>query len=197
MATKRKNPADALKLVIAAVDSLDVNGKQWVLQSAASLWNVTLQLPAAIGGGSDVARVGAANASRTLGGSDVDAAIANNDPRSFVRLKKPTTDVERVACLGYYLLKTTRQPGFSRKDITKAHVDSGGSAINMTRALDNATRQSKYLSNRGPREKQLTTLGEDVAEALPSREGVAAAEEAAKSIRKRKGKRKARKAKKG
>ncbi len=110
-------------------------------------------------------------------------AITRKDPRAFIRLKKPTTDVQRVACLGYYLVQTTGQQGFTSKAISTAHTDSGGSNVNITRALDNATRAAKYLSNRGPREKQLTTLGEDVVNALPDQAAVKAVEAAAKGGR--------------
>lgn len=80
--------------------------------------------------------------------------------------------MQRMACLGYYLVHTTGQPGFTSKDISAVHTDSGGSKINLTRALDNATRQSKYISARSGREKQLTTLGEDIVNALPDQEAV-------------------------
>jgi hypothetical protein len=92
-------------------------------------------------------------------------------------MKRPETDVQRVACLGYYLVHTTNKPGFSSKEVIQANTDSGGpSNINFTRALDNATRRSRYLSNRGPKEKQLTTLGEDVVVALPDQAAVGAIE---------------------
>lgn len=94
--------------------------------------------------------------------------------------------MQRVACLGYYLVHTTEQLGFTSKDIAIAHTDSGGSKINLPRAFDNATRQSKYISARSGREKQLTTLGEDVVNALPDQEAVRAIEAEAKSGRGRK-----------
>jgi len=124
---------------------------------------------------------------------DVQEAIANKDTRTFIRIKRPTTDVQRVACLGYFLVHTTGQQGFSSKDVGKAHTDSGEPSINMARALDNATRRAKYLSNRGPREKQLTTLGEDIVIALPDQEAVKAAESAAKNRTKRRVKKQSKK----
>jgi hypothetical protein len=111
---------------------------------------------------------------------DVEAAIAKKDARTFIRLKRPATDVQRVACLGYFIVRTTNNRGFSSKEVSNAHTDSGGSSINMTRALDNATRGAKYLSNRSPKEKQLTTLGEDVVLALPDQQVVKDVEAAAR-----------------
>jgi hypothetical protein len=197
MATKKQDSTGALVAVVKALEPLSDADKQWVLQSAASRWTLSIQLSDPRSGivAPGVGIAGAGRLHSSVTGTDVQTTITKKEPRAFIRLKKPTTDVERVACLGYYLLKTTGLPGFTSKDISQAHVDSGGSAINMTRALDNATRQSRYLSSRGKREKQLTTLGEDVVEALPNREALAAVEEAARIGRKRKGKRRTKKSK--
>jgi hypothetical protein len=171
MATKKTDPTTALVTVISALESLqDEKDRQWVLQSAASKFNVTLQTPNAGGAGGNGGSSGAGVA------ADIQAAIAKKDPRAFIRIKRPVTDVQRVACLGYYLVHTTGQPGFTSKDVATAHTDSGGSRINLPRALDNATRRSKYISVRSGREKQLTTLGEDVVNALPDQDAVATIE---------------------
>lgn len=191
MATKKNDSTGALVTVIGALEPLNDTDRQWVLQAAASKFSVTVQ---ATGSQGNPGAAGAAtvNPLAPMGGgatpADVQAAITRKDPRAFIRIKKPTTDVQRVACLGYYLVQTTGQHGFASKDVSKTHTDSGGSSINMTRALDNATRAAKYLSNRGPREKQLTTLGEDVVNALPDQTAVKAVEDAAKGGRGKKGK---------
>lgn len=185
---KSADPAKALVTVLSALDPLDKNDRQWVLQSAANRWSISL--PVSHAGSENGGNANAAAVTAPLGKGNTangHAAIAAHDARVFIRTKKPLNDVERVACLAYYIMKTKSQAGFTRKDINAAHTDSGGSNINMTRALDNATRQSKYLSNRGQREKQLTTVGEDVVEALPDRDAVAAVLAAARSGRKRPG----------
>lgn len=195
---KTVNAANALVAVIDALEQLDDKDRQWVLQSAASRWSLVVPASnAALAGGGAVVTQGvfAGGVNTTMQqNSDVQATISRNDARGFMRLKKPATDVQRVACLGYYHLKTTGQHGFTSKDILKLNTDAGGSKFNLTRALDNATRQSKYLASRGGRDKQLTTLGEDMVEALPSQEAVKAAEEATRNSSK--GKKKAKKVKK-
>jgi hypothetical protein len=197
MAVKKNGSTGALVAVIAALEPINDTDRHWVLQSAASKFNLTVQTAvggsqAGVPGASIPATIPGAGAATT----DVQAAIAKKDPRAFIRLKKPTTDVQHVACIGYYLVQTNGQQGFTSKDISTAHTDSGGSKINMTRALDNATRGAKYLSNRGPREKQLTTLGEDVVNALPDQAAVKNIESAAKRGRGGKKGRKAKTAKK-
>jgi hypothetical protein len=197
---KSVNAASALVAVIDALETLDDKDRQWVLQSAASRWSIVVPTSNAVsGGGGTVVGQGliASGANAAIQqNSDVQAAISRNDARGFMRSKRPATDVQRVACLGYYHLKTTGQHGFTSKDILKLNTDSGGSKFNLTRALDNATRRSKYLASRGGNNKQLTTLGEDIVEVLPSQEAVAAAEEAARKSTKgkKKAKKKAKKA---
>jgi hypothetical protein len=185
MAAKKNDSTGALVAVVAALEPLNDADRHWVLQSAASKFALTVQA-AAGGGQAGAASTNTVTATPLVGTAttaDVQAAITRKDPRAFIRLKKPNTDVQRVACIGYYLVQTTGQQGFTSKAISTAHTDSGGSKINMTRALDNATRAAKYLSNRGPREKQLTTLGEDVVNALPDQAAVKTIEAAAKGGR--------------
>jgi hypothetical protein len=190
MQATKQDPTAALVVVVKALEPLPDADRQWV-QSAASRWSIIVQGPAANSG------VLSSNASggsgQTHGGAsstDIESAIAKKDVRAFIRLKRPNTDVQRVACLGYFLVRTTGNHGSSSKDVSKAHTDSGGSKINMTRALDNATRQAKYLSNRGPREKQLTTLGEDIVVALPQQQALKEIESAAKGRGKARAKKK-------
>lgn len=203
MAAKKNNSTSALVTVIGALETLNDTDRQWVLQSAASKFALSV---AAIGASNAQASAGSLGTPASLGtagdqlggaaNADVQTAIGGKNPRAFIRVKKPATDAQRVACLGYYLVHTTGQYGFSSKDIRKVHTESGGSSINLNRALDNATRAARYLSNRGPREKQLTTLGEDVVNALPDQAAVKSAEQAAKGRRggKRGARKKARKA---
>jgi hypothetical protein len=198
MATKKNDATGALVAVIAALEHLNDADRHWVLQSAASKFALTVQVAAggAHGGPAGTNTLTVTPLVGTATSADVQAAITKKDARAFIRSKKPTTDVQRVACLGYYVAQTTGQQGFTSKSISTAHTDSGGSSINMPRALDNATRGAKYLSNRGPHEKQLTTLGEDVVNALPDQEAVKAVEATAKSGRGGKKGRKSKPAKK-
>jgi hypothetical protein len=183
MPAKKQDSTSALVTVVKALEPLSDADKQWVLNSAASRWALTVQHQA--GGGSG----GTGGAPVGSNSPDALAAITSKNIRAFIRAKKPTTDVQRVACLGSYLAQTTGQHGFTSKDIATAHTESGGSKINLTRALDNATRRAKYISTRSGHEKQLTTLGEDVVNALPDQAAVKAVEEAAKVRRIRTGKR--------
>ncbi len=191
MQAKKSDPTAALVAVVKALETLEEADRRWVLQSAANRWGVAVGNLAGNQSGVVTPNAnGSWGAPPGASAGDVQSAIARKDARAFIRIKRPATDVQRVACLGYFIVQTSGNPGFSSKDVTKAHTDSGGSSLNMTRALDNATRAAKYLSNRGPKEKQLTTLGEDVVVALPDQQAVKSVETSAKGRGKRKKSRK-------
>ena len=183
MAQNKNDPTGALVIIMKALEPLEAPDRQWVLQSAAARWSLALQGQASPGDG----QAGAGSPGIATNGSlaaSSQAALTKKDPRAFMRIKNPSTDTQRIACLAYFLVHTTGKLGFSSKEIREANTNSGGTSINLTRALDNATRKTKYLSKRGPREKQLTTLGEDIAVALPDQQAVRDIEATAGSRRK-------------
>jgi hypothetical protein len=183
MAVKKNDSTAALVAVVSSLEPLNDQDRQWVLQSAASKFALTVPVVGGQASAASVSTVVTTPSGASGATADAQSAIARKDPRAFIRIKKPATDVQRVACIGYYLVQTTGQQGFTSKAISTAYTDSGGSKINMTRALDNATRGSKYLSTRGPGEKQLTTVGEDVVHALPDQAAVRAVEAASRGGR--------------
>lgn len=108
-----------------------------------------------------------------------DPAIHNGDerPRDFMRRKAPVSDVQHVACLAYYLTHYRQTPHFKSADLSALNTEAAGHKINMSRAMNNATLQNHYLASAGGGRKQITSKGEDVANALPSQEAVKAAED--------------------
>lgn len=81
MVAKKTDSTTVLVTVVGALESLqDEKDRQWVLQSAASKFNVTLQMPdtGGLGGSGGTPGAGAA--------ADVQAAITMKDPRAFIRM---------------------------------------------------------------------------------------------------------------
>ena len=103
-------------------------------------------------------------------------------------LKNPETDVERVACLAHFLTHSDNLPQFKTKDITEANTAATLPALsNPSQSVNNATNQNKYLSKAGKGQKQLTSLGEDVVNALPDRDKVKEVlERTARTVKRRK-----------
>lgn len=97
-------------------------------------------------------------------------------PKQFLAQKKPTKDVDRIACLAYYLTYMRDTPHFKTGELTALNTEAAARKFaNISNAATNATRQSGYLAAAGKGQKQITALGEAVVEALPNYDKVAIA----------------------
>jgi len=84
--------------------------------------------------------------------------------------KSPQTDVERVACLAYYLAHFRSTPHVKTKDISAINTESAHRKFsNAANAVENATKQG-YLVPSIKGCKQVSAAGEQFVEALPDRE---------------------------
>lgn len=90
--------------------------------------------------------------------------------KQFIHDKSPQTDVERVACLAYYLAHYRSTPHFKTKDITALNTESAHRLFSNTAfAVENATKTG-YLVPSIKGSKQISAAGERFVEALPDRE---------------------------
>lgn len=105
--------------------------------------------------------------------SAVPDAKAGATAKSFIATKRPKTDVEKIACLAFFLTHYTSTARFKTADLERVATEAAIDISNFPRAVDNATRQSKFLAKAGTGTKQITILGESVVEALPDRDAVA------------------------
>ena len=99
----------------------------------------------------------------------------NLSPKEFLLKKQPRSDVERVACLGYYLAHYRDQPHFKTIDISTLNTEAAQTKFsNAAKAVNNATMYG-YLAPAIKGTKQLSAGGEMYVEALPDREAAATA----------------------
>jgi hypothetical protein len=90
--------------------------------------------------------------------------------KQFIHDKAPQTDVERVACLAYYLAHYRSTPHVKTKDITALNTESAHRPFsNTANAVENATKTG-YLVPSIKGSKQISANGERFVEALPDRE---------------------------
>lgn len=91
-------------------------------------------------------------------------------PKEFLLKKQPQSDVERVACLGYYLAHYRDQPHFKTADISWLNTEAAQRKFsNAAGAVNNAMNYG-YLAPAIKGMKQLSAGGEMYVEALPDRE---------------------------
>lgn len=99
-----------------------------------------------------------------------DSQASAPSPKAFMFEKSPKTDVERVACLAYYLSRYRGVPHIKTKDITLLNTESAHRPFSNTAvSVDNATKTG-YLVPSVKGAKQISALGERFVEALPDRE---------------------------
>lgn len=111
-------------------------------------------------------------------------------PKDFIRAKDPKTDVERVACLAYYLTHHRGTPHFKTKDISDLNTEAAQRRFSNTAfAVVNAT-NAGYLVPSVKGCKQLSATGEQFVQALPDRD---AAKEVQERLKPRKASKRSRK----
>jgi hypothetical protein len=91
-------------------------------------------------------------------------------PKQFLFEKQPNNDIERVACLAYYLTHYRNMPEFKTLDISQINTEAAQPKFsNASVPVDNA-RQRGFIVIASGGKKQLGALGEQFVHALPDRE---------------------------
>ena len=160
--------------VLEALSKLDGAAQQWVLATAANRLNVAV--------GTVAGTVGGLGAAGSRGSASIPSgSVGGLTPKEFLKQKAPKSDVDRVACLAFYLTHGREQTAYSARELTAVNTEAAGPKLNMSRAVDNAAKQSSYLASAGKGKKQITSHGEDVVNKLPDYEAVKALSTAAKA----------------
>ncbi len=91
-------------------------------------------------------------------------------PKDFVMQKAPKTDVERIACLGFYLTQYRDTPYFKTTDLNALNTEAAQPKFsNPAQAVANATKYG-YLAPAVKGNKQISGQGEQFVIALPDRD---------------------------
>jgi len=164
---------EALTTIVGILKQLDPQARVRVLQSVQTF--LGLQAPERPAGPED-------DPPATLGRRDEFSRDRSISPKEFMRDKHPTTDVERVACLAYYLTHYRGTAHFKTLDISTLNTEAAQPKFsNASVAVDNA-RGLGYLAAATKGNKQISAAGERFVELLPDRD---AAREAMQRFRPR------------
>jgi hypothetical protein len=91
-------------------------------------------------------------------------------PKEFLFQKQPRTDIERIACLAYYLTHFRDTRHFKTIDLSKLNTEGAQIKFSNTAfAVVNAT-NAGLLASAGKGFKQLSAVGERYVDALPDRD---------------------------
>jgi hypothetical protein len=111
------------------------------------------------------------------------SADRSPSPKTFLLDKQPKTDVERIACLAYYLTHFREMQYFKTLDLAKLNTEAAQPKFSNTAyAATNAANLGYLVS--GPKgQRQLSAAGEQFIAALPDREAAKHAMNAARPRR--------------
>ncbi len=95
-------------------------------------------------------------------------------PKDFMRDKAPKTDIERIACLAYYLTHYRDKPHFKTIDLSSLNTEAAQPKLsNAAYTVDNAMKAG-LLVQASKGSKQLSAAGEYFVQALPDRDAAKA-----------------------
>lgn len=96
-------------------------------------------------------------------------------PKQFMMSKKPTSDIERITCLAFYLTHYKEMTTFKTIDLTHLNIEAAQPRMtNPTVAAKNSV-AAQYLVLAGGSKRQIGPRGEAVVNALPDRSKVTVA----------------------
>jgi hypothetical protein len=155
--------AETLSTVVRALQSLTPEARQRVLAAV----SVFLGIPLA-------GQHGRMSVAPHISDTSTSTSKFSDDrtphPKEFLYEKRPQTDLERIACLAYYLTHYRDTPHFKTLDLSKLNTEAAQLKFsNAANAVDNAAKAG-FLVPASKGAKQLSALGELYVQALPDRE---------------------------
>lgn len=165
-----------LQRVIAALQPLPSEARARIYESAGTFLQIGARLRA-------VAQASAPSSAKTSNSVGLHHGYSEDrsmSPKEFLIDKQPRTDVERIACLGFYLTHYRELPHFKTLELSKLNTEAAQPKFsNAANSTNNAVKRG-YLVPASKGHRQLSAAGEQFVQALPDRD---AAREAMASIR--------------
>ncbi len=91
-------------------------------------------------------------------------------PKEFLLQKQPKTDVERVACLAYYLARYRKIEALKTIDISKLNTEAAQTKLTNASNTVNDAVKAGFLAAANKAMRRLSAQGEQYVEALPDRD---------------------------
>jgi len=179
---KTSKVQEALNQVLSALGGLEKDDQEKVLKTAVTFCD--LALPRLGTSRSPTRPNPDANDAPAVSREPVFSDRTELSPKEFLFEKAPKTDIERVACLAYFLTHFRNTPYYKTIDITRLNTEAAQLKLsNPAQAVSNANTRGLLASAGKSGAKQISALGEQYVSALPDREAVLAI---AGKLRKRK-----------
>jgi hypothetical protein len=162
MENENSSAAEALSSIISILSNLDEDARQRVVKAVTTFFH--LEPEAAFDRLRNNRPINEPTARPRF------SADTAPSPKNFMMEKQPKTDVERIACLAYYLTHYRETPTFKTLDLAKLNTEAAQPKFSNTAyATVNATNYGYLVPATGGM-KQLSAAAEQFVRALPDRE---------------------------
>ncbi len=105
-------------------------------------------------------------------GTVTPAPLVGRTAKQFLTGKKPKTDVEKIACLAYYLRHYRSVAHFKTGELIALNTEAQQLDFSNASVASNNAMRSGLLGKAGKGSKQITAKGEAVVDALPDQDKV-------------------------
>jgi hypothetical protein len=163
------NEFQALQAVISALQPLDQEARNRILDSAATFLGISQQSPRPVQGLSHSPTSGPGSVSSSFDSRPRFSDDTTMSPKDFMMEKAPKTDVERIACLAYYLTNYRGTQHFKTLDISTLNTEAAQPKFSNTTYSTNNAVKLGYIVSSTKGHRQLSALGERFVQALPDR----------------------------
>lgn len=153
----------AFQQIISVLQPLEVNDQERVLQSVITFLKVNPT------DDQNIKKSKPESSPSDFSGIFTTSKHSDITPKEFLLEKQPESDVERVACLAYYLAWYRETQHFKTLDISKINAEAAQPKFsNAAYSVNNSVKQ-QYLISESKGQKQLSAMGEQFVIALPDR----------------------------
>src|SRR5258708_9862036 len=155
------DPVSALNQVLSILKNVDPSERERILDATSTFFGIQLKQHALLG-------VVPHRPGPAVSGSSF-SDVGSPTPKEFLLQKQPQSEVERVACLAYYLTHYRDMPHFRTIDLSKLNTEAAQPRLsNANYATRNALTYG-YLAQASKGQRQLSAAGEQFVNALPDR----------------------------
>jgi len=174
---EKDKAAEVLSVIIAALASLDAESRKRVLDSVIGFYGV--ERPSISTFAMPTTAVPRHSEGSSLGFSKDFAPT----PKDFLYEKQPRSDVERIACLAFYLTHYRDTPHFKTLELSKLNTEAAQPKFSNAAYASNNAAKLGYLVPATKGNRQLSAAGEEFVRALPDRDAAKRAMERARPRR--------------
>lgn len=162
MEDESNTAAQALSTIIALLSRLDDESRARVLKSASTFFR---------GNEGEFSAHARTEALPALASSQRPNFSEGHEPtpKQFLLEKAPQTDVERIACLAYYLTHYRETPHFTTLELAKLNTEAAQPKFSNTAYTATNAANAGYLASATKTQRQISAAGEQFVIALPDR----------------------------